>query len=79
MIAQSVKCDICSTKKNGATKWCIGTFLQRNGVPILVISDWEDKLASKKNTVHLCGEGHAHVYLDQWFEKQRSEQRKIKV
>ncbi len=75
MIGRSIKCDLCGSKKINGNNWLIGTTLKNNASEFFVVSSWSDSRSNQKNAVHLCGESHAHIYLDQWLEKQRLKER----
>jgi hypothetical protein len=61
---QEFRCEICGTVTNRPLHW----FVIQCGNSELTVVKWNAEAANAAGARHLCGEGHAQVYISRWFE-----------
>ncbi len=64
MIGKVYKCDVCGVESSAPIRW----YVLSCGETRLGIFKWDQSEADKPYSLHVCGEGHAQVYISRWFE-----------
>jgi hypothetical protein len=64
MINTTFRCEICGTESDNPNRWvvidCSSSFL--------TVYRWSNDAASLPGARHYCGEAHAQVYINRWFQ-----------
>lgn len=68
MKTQSYKCDICGVEKREANHWLVA---RRFGWRSVLFRPWSEVTAGSKGVVHLCGQNHAHEFLNTVLEEDK--------
>lgn len=61
---QEYRCEICGSVTSSPSHW----FVIQCGDSELTVVKWNAESAKAPGARHLCGEGHAQVYISRWFE-----------
>ena len=58
------RCEVCGIVTDNPIHW----FVIQCGESQLTVLRWNAEAADAAGVRHLCGEGHAQVYISRWFE-----------
>ena len=59
-------CDICGKQKGQTNKWFVafrGALLKGAGRCKFAVFEWTDRIAARKNAIHICGEGCLSTFI----------------
>jgi hypothetical protein len=75
----SITCDVCGIAKQAANHWWRGRLVPRTGGVMIFPAATAGTMKRKPGDVDLCGQAHAHAWIDGYLQQPSKAERRPDV